>query len=318
LSRDDFYILTHTNPDGDTVGSAAALCAALRQIGKIAYIQPSKEITPRYMPYAQPYLADKPAALGDLSAHTMIAVDIAAENRIPQADRELAGSVLLSIDHHGTNSLYAMHNLVRSDCAATGEIVYARLEKLGATLTKEIALPLYLAISTDTGCFKYTNTTPRTHRIAAALLATGICVAELHMEMFETMSRARVKMESALMSNAEFHYGGMVAICCITNRLVDECNACEDDLENLAPLARRIAGVEIGLLLRETRDLKTKLSARTSERYEADEICRIAGGGGGHKCAAGASLDCGVSEARTRTLLALEEYFRKRESERDT
>ena len=163
-AMDQVLILTHVRPDGDTIGSAAALCCGLRALGKTAYLLPNPELTATYAPYAAPYLAE-----ADFAPAYVVSVDIAALSLLPENARPYQDRIALAIDHHPSQEFFARETCLEADSAACGEIVYYILRQL-TPLTPEMALPLYVAISTDTGCFVYSNTTPRSHRIAAQLM----------------------------------------------------------------------------------------------------------------------------------------------------
>ena len=166
-AMDQVLILTHVRPDGDTIGSAAALCCGLRALGKTAYLLPNPELTATYAPYAAPYLAE-----ADFAPAYVVSVDIAALSLLPENARPYQDRIALAIDHHPSQEFFARETCLEADSAACGEIVYDILRQL-TPLTPEMALPLYVAISTDTGCFVYSNTTPRSHRIAAQLMDCG-------------------------------------------------------------------------------------------------------------------------------------------------
>lgn len=302
LARDNALILTHARPDGDTVGSAAALCLGLRALGKTAHVLKNPDMTARYLPYAAGCLWE--GAVPDEAF--LIAVDVAAPELLPEAFRPLESYVALVIDHHPTNSGYGRARCVRPDRASTGEIIFEILTEMGAPLTPEIALPLYLAVSTDTGCFRYSNTTARTHRVAAALLDTGIPAAEINREMFERKTRQRLRLESLVMGEMEFLDGGRVGLCRLTLEMLEKTGASEDDTDNISALPRRVEGVEIGVTIREMSGHICKISVRTSKSWEANRICARLGGGG-HARAGGCQVEGDVAEARRRILKAIAE-----------
>ena len=154
-ANDGFAILTHRRPDGDTLGSAVLLCRGLRQLGKAAYILENPEITPKYAPLHKG-LTMPSMQEGDV----LVAVDTASKGMLPEAFAHLADTIALRIDHHGTAESFTDWELVEPEAAACGEIVYAVLQELGVTLDEPMADVLYTAVSTDTGCFRYANTTP--------------------------------------------------------------------------------------------------------------------------------------------------------------
>ena len=166
--HNNILILTHRRPDGDTAGCAAGLCAMLRQIGKTAYVLYNPDITASNRGYLEPYWA--PAGY---APEFVVSVDIASRSLFFPAAEEYFDRIGLAVDHHPSFEGFGAAQCVDASCAACGEIVYAICRELGE-ITPEAALPLYAAVSTDTGCFVYANTTANTHRVAAALLETGI------------------------------------------------------------------------------------------------------------------------------------------------
>ena len=194
---------------------------------------------------------------------------------------------------------------MQPDCAACGELLLELLRELGP-VTKPMAEALYLAISTDTGCFQYSNVTGNTLRAAAALKDLGADTFPINKVMFGTKTIARLRLEAALTESAEFYAGGLVAVCCISQALMDSLGATEDDADDISGFPRSIQGVEIGVLVKELRQGGAKISLRTGERFNASEICARMGGGG-HRAAAGAQDDRGMAQAKKRILEAIAE-----------
>ena len=296
--HDNFVILTHRRPDGDTIGSAAALCRGLRQLGKTAFVLTNEQFTPRFGPFLDGLTCDALPA-----GATVISADIASEGLLSFDAVRLQLMPVCAIDHHGSNSL-ACPKLVEADKAACGEIVYAVLTELGVTVTKQIAECLYTAISTDTGCFKFSNTTANTHRTAAALIAAGADVYPINKLFFDTKSFARLRLEAKLTDTMEFYAGGAVGVCMMPKSLLAEFTVTEDDLDSISGFARSIEGVRIGVMIREVEDGLGKISLRTEAPYDASAICQRLGGGG-HAAAAGASVPGGIEGAKAAILQAL-------------
>ena len=258
-AMDQVLILTHVRPDGDTIGSAAALCCGLRALGKTAYLLPNPELTATYAPYAAPYLAEA--------------------------------------------EFFARETCLEADSAACGEIVYDILRQL-TPLTPEMALPMYVAISTDTGCFVYSNTTPRSHRIAAQLMDCGIDVAPVNKALFRTKSAVRLAMEARMVAGMERCDAGRVVVMQIPLSLRQELHATDADIEELSALAAQVEGTDCGVTLRELRPGTVKLSLRTGPRVNATEVCRLLGGGG-HAAAAGATVSGTMAQAKSAVLAAI-------------
>ena len=172
-AHDQYLILTHVRPDGDTVGCAAALCRALRALGKSAHVLPNPELTPLFAPYLEGLLAPE-----DLLPDTVVSVDIAARSLFPDNALPYLPRVDLAIDHHPSQEFFARETCLDAGRAACGELMYDILRQLGP-VTADIALPLYVAVSTDCGCFVYGNTSANTHRVAAALMDTGLSLIHI-------------------------------------------------------------------------------------------------------------------------------------------
>ena len=288
-AMDQVLILTHVRPDGDTIGSAAALCCGLRALGKTAYLLPNPELTATYAPYAAPYLAE-----ADFAPAYVVSVDIAALSLLPENARPYQDRIALAIDHHPSQEFFAGETCLEADSAACGEIVYDILRQL-TPLTPEMALPLYVAISTDTGGFIYSNVTAATHRAAAELMDTGIDYRAVNKLFFQTKSRVRMQLEAAILNDCTFYDRDRVAVLSVPLSLMARIGASETDAEDLSALGPQIQGVDCAVTMRELGDGVWKFSLRTGERVNATEVCRLLGGGG-HARAAGATLE-GVTQA---------------------
>jgi len=295
LEHDDITILCHRHPDGDTIGSAFGLCMALRSLGKKANVL-CGDIIPRK--YAYIFESIEPM---DFREKYIVSVDVADSPLLGDLEGEYAQRIDLCIDHHGSNRIKAPHHYIDDKAAATGEIIYQLLEPLGAELTKCIAISLYTALSTDTGCFRYSNVTARTHIIAAKLIETGIDANMVNLVMFETKSMARFNLEREIMSGVDFRYDGRMAIITLTNEMLTRNAVNEGDIDGLSAMARNIEGVDLGIMIRELADGGFKISARSSRAVNACDFCRMFGGGG-HPAAAGCTIT-GVCLEEARQML---------------
>ncbi|MDO5141896.1 MAG: DHH family phosphoesterase [Eubacteriales bacterium] len=303
LAAEDILILTHRRPDGDTTGCAGALCRALRQIGKTAYILDNPDITPRYAPLIVPYAPSEGFVPGFI-----VSTDIAEEKLFPDTAEAYKGKVDLVIDHHGSNTGFGAQDLVRPDAGACAEVLYDVIVALGAKLTTEIAMCIYIGVSTDTGCFKFSNTTAHTHAVAAACLTAGVDGGEINRALFETKSRPRFEMERIVFDTMEFYEDGAIALALLWRADIDRTGADMDDLDSIASLTRQVEGVQIGITLTENRAGTVKASVRTTKEMDAAALCKKCGGGG-HIRAAGATFDCGMEQAKAAILRAAREQF---------
>ena len=293
---DNVLLLTHVRPDGDTIGSAAALCRALRDCGQTAYLLPNPEITATYAPYAAPYWAPE-----GWQAEHIVSVDIADASLLPENAQSYRDRIELAIDHHPSQTFFARNTCLEADSAACGEIVYEIIQHLTA-LTADIALPLYVAVSTDCGGFQYGNTTARTHRIAAELMDV-VDVAAVNKTLFRTKSRVRLAMESRMVADMKLFDHQRVVVMEIPLSLRQEMQATDADIEELSALPALVEGTDCGVTLRELRPGTVKVSVRTGPRVDACALCRILGGGG-HHAASGATVEGTLDEARMAVLAA--------------
>ncbi len=296
---DNVLILTHVRPDGDTIGCAAALCQALRDMGKTAYLLYNGGITSTYEKYAAPYWA-----AADFVPEHIVVVDIATAELLPDNAKIYAERVELCIDHHPSNTFYADHTCLDTTAAAACEIVYEIVKEMTA-VTPTIALALYVGISTDCGCFQYANTTPRTHRIAAELMEL-VDVAAVNHDLFRVKSRVRLQMESRMVSEMELYDEGRVVVMQIPLSLREEFHATEADIEELSSLAAQVEGTDCGITLRELKPGVVKISLRTGPRVDACAACRKLGGGG-HRAASGATVEGSMDEVKAKILAAVVE-----------
>ncbi len=296
--RDGFLLLTHRRPDGDTIGCAIALCLALRKLGKTAYVLPNPDATSLFAPYWGEVLA--PA---DFQPDTVVSTDIASEGLFPVNAETYKGRVDLCLDHHPSNTGFARYNCVEADKAACGELIY-RIVTVWFPVDAHIALPLYVAISTDTGCFVYSNTTPHTHRVAAALMETGIDYAAVNKRHFRTKSYIRLRLESRMIETMDLHDEGRTAIAAISLSDMAEFGAAEEDVEDIAAVVGQLAGVHTAVTIRELKPGECKLSVRTAADLDASRVCSLLGGGG-HAAAAGCSVMGSVAEAKAAVLNAI-------------
>lgn len=291
LARNSFTIVTHRRPDGDTLGSAAALCRGLRSIGKSAFILHNPEVTQKYAHLLEGL--SKPAVQpGDV----VISVDVASPGMLPEAFSHLLGHIDLRIDHHRSSESFTVFELVDPSAAACGQIIYDVLMEMGIHLDTPMANALYTAISTDTGCFRYANTQSHTFEVAAACAAVSKDLPVLNQVLFETNSLKRLKLQGWIIEHLQFLCGGQIAICALPLAVEKAMGLTEDDLENISGFPRSIEGVKIAATLRQQEDGIVKLSVRALPEYDASAVCARFGGGG-HRGAAGASMDMTMDEA---------------------
>ena len=302
--RDNFLIITHRRPDGDTIGCAGALAQGLREFGKTAYVLFNPETTPRYTRFVKDHWAPD----GYVPEH-VIAIDTASCELFPINGESYTGSVSLSIDHHPSNTLYAKLTCLNETDASCGETIYNILIAMSGSVSPKSAECLYAALSTDTGCFVFANTTANTLRVASLLIEAGAPHRELNRILFRTRSHGRIKIEGFIYSGIEFHFGGIVAISTITREMMENAGADEDDVDDIASIPGSIEGVLAGITIRELKSKSDcKVSVRTSPSVSANAICEHFGGGG-HPMAAGFSLEKTVPEIKEALLAILGDFL---------
>lgn len=296
-NNDNFLILTHKSPDGDTLGSGFALCSFLRDMGKKANVVNSDELPDRYSFIYEDYKAQ------DFQPEYVIAVDIADPNLIGSnlAEYQQTGKVDLCIDHHISNKLFAKKNYVEADASAAALIMYKLFKSSGRQISVQIARCLYTGIATDTGCFKYENTTPEAHIIAAELMAYGIDFAWINRKMFDIKSKSRIKVEQSVVRNMEYYCGGECAVIALTQKRIEESGVEAAEFEGLASIPLSVEGVKIGITVKQRHEDVFKISVRTDDEIDASSFCQ-AFGGGGHIRAAGCEIRGSFEEVKEKLL----------------
>lgn len=297
--QDNILILTHKRPDGDTVGCAAALCAALRALGKRAWVLPNRDITRLFVPYLEAYLAPE-----GVRPDSVVSVDVAGKGMFtPEGEVWLARGIDLAFDHHPSQEFFAGETCLDAGRAACGELMYDVVRELGP-VTAEIAAPLYLAVSTDCGCFQYGNTTADTHRVAAALMDAGIDYTAMNKCHFRTKSFKRLKLESMIVEGMHLYDDGRIAVAPVPLSMMAAVGATENDMEDIAAFVGQVEGVQTSVTIRELAGGRCKMSVRTSGGLNATKVCALLGGGG-HAAAAGCTVPGTVEEAERAILEAI-------------
>ncbi|MGN8896412.1 DHH family phosphoesterase [Flavonifractor sp. HCP28S3_F3] len=298
-SHDRYLILTHKRPDGDTIGCAAALCRGLRGLGKTAHICPGTGETHLFTPYLEGLLAPE-----GYEPDTVVSVDIAARSLFTKAGEPwLERGIDLAIDHHPSQEFFAKETCLDASRAACGEILYDILKELGQ-VNRETAAPLYVAVSTDCGCFQYGNTSADSHRVAAALMDTGLDVFPLNKRHFRTKTWARLQVERLIVERMHRYEDGRIAVAPVSLSLMDEAGATEEDMEDIAAFLGQIEGVETSVTIRELAEGGCKLSVRTSAGLNATKVCALLGGGG-HAAAAGCTVSGSLEQAEEQIMDAI-------------
>ena len=279
--KDNILILTHANPDGDTLGSGFALCRALMKIGKICAVINADDIPKKYN-----YLFDDIVEI-KFKPDYVVAVDVATVKLLGGLEEQY--KIDMCIDHHSTNTEYA-NLLLLEDAPAACQIMYEVVLDLGVQVDKKIADCLYTGLTTDTGCFRYDSTTAQTYRVAADLIDAGADNGRINRIMFETKSKTYARLERLAIESMRFYEHERVAVITVTQEMFQLTGSNAQETEGLAPLTRQIEGVEIGITIQERPDGTCKASIRTFESVNAAKLAACFGGGG-HAQAAGCKFD---------------------------
>ena len=301
LTHENILIVTHRNPDGDTAGCAGALCSALWRAGRTAWLYPNPQLTGKLFDYSGKFFAPE-----GFEPKFIVSTDVADVTLFP---RGFEGKVNLRIDHHPSGADFAEENLVKPEKASCAEIILELIQNMNGSVTEEEATLLYMGLSTDTGCFLYSNTNAAAFRAAAELVRCGAARQEINERFFRKVSPARLKLESMVYSGLRFYRGGQITVACVTREMLEKAGATEDDLDDLASLAGRVEGSELSLTIREMPDGTSKISARSSEKVSSIAICEVFGGGG-HLRAAGCTIYGDVEKACEMLLNVIDEVWK--------
>lgn len=299
---DNVVILTHQNPDGDTLGAAFALYHTLVACGKRVRVVNEKPIPKKYAFMYDGYIHS------DFEEKCVVAVDVASTSLFGKGLERYADRVDLCIDHHKSNTLYAKNTLLSSNVAAACEIVYDVILEMDGKISDKALLCVYTGVSTDCGCFKYSNTTIKAHEIAALAIERKIDVYRVNQLMFECKSRAQLEIERVALSSLEFYHGGKCALIVVPYSLIQKTGAEECDLDALPSMTRQIQGVEVGVVIKERNAGELKISLRTGKIPDASAICGEFGGGG-HAGAAGCTIYGDADKAKSLILEAIGRYI---------
>lgn len=301
MGHDDYLILTHVRPDGDTIGCAVGLCLALRQAGKAAWVLENPGVTSLFALYLEGLTTRE-----EPENATVVSVDIAARSLFYDEAQTYLNRVELAIDHHPSQEFFAKQTCLDAEKAACGQIIYEIVKRF-SPITPEIGRALYVALSTDCGCFQYSNTDAAAHRAAAELMESGFDPYPVNRRLFRTKTFKRLKLESLLTAGMELRDSGTTALVFLTRKIIEDVGANERDMDDISAFVGQIEGVKNGVTLKETGDGHVKISLRTDPGdLNASHVCALLGGGG-HAAAAGGMVEGTVEQVRQKVLDAIEQ-----------
>lgn len=305
-----FLISTHINPEGDALGSALALALALQAYGKKA-LAVNRDPVPRilnFLPYQHIFQQrDRVTEPYDVLA----VLDCGDLERTALFDHQnLPATRVINIDHHLTNRQFGHVNWIQVEATATGEMIYELIKALGIRITPEMALCLYTTIITETGSFRYSNTSSRTFQIAAELISYGVEPWRVAQQLYERNTVERLRLLEELLSKMELSRDGRMAWIMVNQDIFAATKTSAEDTEDFINFPRSIEGVEVAIFFRELTADSHKLSFRSKGRVD---VARLAEqfSGGGHRNAAGCVVRGGLEEVKKKVLPAVEEAIKR-------
>lgn len=299
-------ILTHENPDGDAVGSSLAMYIALKEMGKEPdIIIPELPKVFNFLPEVENIKKEGTKDPYDLA----IALDCATIKMLNGwANYFEDAKSKVTIDHHGTNTMYGDYNYVNPDAPACAQTLISIIQYFGVDIDKKIGTCLLTGIITDTGGFQYQSTTPETFEFAAELLQTGVNVSDIYKRVMNTKTKANFELRKRAIDRMEFYEDGKIALTYITKQDEEEAGAETGDYEGIVEEGRAIEGVEVSIFLRETAK-GFKASLRSNYYVNVSDVCLMFGGGG-HIHAAGCTISQSLEQVKEKILNQVKIYIK--------
>lgn len=299
LENDNFVIGIHANPDGDCFGSACGLAGALKKLGKKVLILSPNPVPRRlhFLNYSEIEVMECREGYEKIKDErkTFITVDVASDHLLGELSDVFEKNNKYAIDHHEKNTITAEKLYLESKASAAGEIVYKIICELCEWTSEnlfdeKVASSVFGAISSDTGCFKYGNTTPDTHKIAASLMEKGADCRDINYRLFDLKSSVQIAVEGLAYKSIEFYEDGKISFIYLSKEMLDSIGANASDTETVSQLGRGIEGVQIAAFMRDKADGEYKVSLRCNSGADVSQLCASLGIGGGHKKAAGCTI----------------------------
>ncbi len=287
-----FVLFLHEFPDGDSLGSNLAMARALEKLGKEAVVASPTPPPARFgfLPGFKKIVAADGLSRPLGSFDCVFLVDCSDPRRAGLEPDQLAASPLVvNVDHHPSNTFFGTVNYVDAAASAAAEQVRPIIAGLGVSLDKDMALCLYVALSTDTGGFRFDNTTAGTHRLAAELLDLGVEPGPVGEIVHDTRTLSSLRLLQRMLGTLSFAAGGRIAWVTVTRAMLDECGATDEEVEGLVSYPRMIDFVDLCFLLQEMPEGIVRVALRSKRDIDVGSIAEALGGGG-HRKAAGCLL----------------------------
>ncbi|HCW54545.1 MAG TPA: DHH family phosphoesterase [Clostridium sp.] len=301
----------HTSPDGDAIGSTLGLLIGLRYLGKDAYVISRDVISDNFSYITFSEEVDGTVCQPKEGTDLVIVLDCGNVERI-SADLENYNGKIINLDHHISNDNYGTINYIDSKAAATCELSYLLMKELGIDFslktkeTIEISKAIYTGIVTDTGSFRHSNVTKRSHNIAAELIENGIDNSSIHSSLFDNKPFEKIKLMGSVLSNIKLELDNKVAVLEIPKGMLEEFNLPNADTSDIISIGLGIKGVEVSILLKEV-DEGVKISLRSKNNVDVRNVAEKFGGGGHVKASGAMQKDVGLEEAKENLLKALKD-----------
>ncbi|MBM3237827.1 bifunctional oligoribonuclease/PAP phosphatase NrnA [Candidatus Poribacteria bacterium] len=310
-NHNKFVISTHISPDGDALGAQLGLLSFLNDLGKQVWAVNTDPVPAvyKFLPFSD-VISSSPPALFDI----LIVVDAGSLVRIGDDLSKvlLPEKAIINIDHHVTNDRFGNYNWIDADACAVSELIYQLIKRHGMSIGQKRASCLYTGIMTDTGGFRFSNTTPVAHRIAAELIAEGISVDEIYRFVYESLPSSRIKLLGLVLSTLQVSLDGKIAWICVTQNMYERTGTTQEDTENFIDYVKSIATVEVALFFVELKSGKTKVSFRSKNEFDVSKVAAN-WGGGGHQRAAGCTIKASIDETEK---IVIADVQRELETER--
>ena len=291
-----FFLACHQRPDGDALGSALALARVLRRIGKDVVVACEDGVPDNYsfIPDAETVVISSERRGFDVG----VLVDCESIKRVGSAkDAVLSASLKACIDHHVPNGEFGDIRVIDPSASATAEVVFELFVANDIKIDRALAIQLMAGLVADTGAFRFANTTARTFRIAARLSAAGAQASDIARHIYESHSLASMQLLGRALCSLTVHPSGRIVWAQVTKKDLEELGATDADTEGIVNLVRWVKGPEVAILFRETKPGSVRISLRSTDGFDVEQVARVFGGGG-HKAAAGCTIDSPLDEAR--------------------
>lgn len=308
---DNFLLASHVNPEGDAVASVLALDSLLRRLGKKTMIACEDAFPERLASLPNTRWNQAKNVPANRKFDALVVADCPTLERIGAVQKLLSPETkIFNIDHHISNKLFGHYNYIQPTASACGEVIYDMFKQFKMKINKNEATALYVSISTDTGSFKYSNTTVKSHHIASELIKTGIDIERINDGLYATYSLEKIQLYSLLLGKVETSEDGKIAWVGLTKNDLKRTGATYEDTEGFIDFLKYIKEVQFSFFMSEIDNNQVRVSFRSKGKYDVAQVAAHFNGGG-HKKAAGCTIDGTLEQVTERILEQLKIAFIK-------